>query len=202
VGDHRHDGQRVDEQVLRAGIRRVEALMRSHPELVAWTKGWGLSPIKEMTESLAVWGAVLRWARYRGHSLSDRSIVVAVVGDGRHPRTGALVAASSAWSVVSIDPNARGGKVKTPGAERLRVVKAKAEDVEPVGADYVLAVHSHASVEGTRRHAKNGGVVVALPCCVAWPITDACEHWLDPACLSPDRRVVVERVVRQEGVTP
>lgn len=185
----RHAGMAIDLSVHQAAKRRLNKFLNlpCASRLLASVR-WGLDPMKEITESMAVWEAVRRWARYRGVALSDRSIRALVVGDGRSPRTGALLALTLDWQVTSIDPALRGD----PQIDRLTVVPSRLEERPDLRADFVLAVHSHATVEATRR-AGRGGTVISLPCCVPWPIHDGCETWIDDACLSPDRRVVVER---------
>ncbi len=74
----------------------------------------------------------------------------------------------------------------------LRDGRAWAGDHDVTAAfDVVVAVHSHAPVDATRAACKPGGVIVSLPCCVAWPL-DRGETWVDDRVLSPDRRFVVE----------
>ena len=70
--------------------------------------GLGLFPnVQEITESMACLEAV------REHlaglvSLSCPAVCAVVVGDGRTPRTGALLAMRTKWHVVSIDPALHG----------------------------------------------------------------------------------------------
>ena len=151
---------------------------------------WGGSPLKELSESISAFDAVWRVSRQLGLAQNDPSVSVLVVGDGTTPRTGALIARSSAWQVTSIDP-----LLKRNGpypVKRLSCVKGRLEDYPELSADIVVAVHSHATVDATRAACRCPGAVVSMPCCVPWPIQDGQQTWIDDAVISPMRRIVVE----------
>lgn len=87
--------------------------------------GLGLFPnVQEITESMACVEAL------REHLpevlLTDRDVVAVVVGDGRTPRTGALLAMRTKWACVSVDPALHG----------LTAEPAEAAECQPCATDY------------------------------------------------------------------
>ncbi len=182
----------VTEEVRKAALRRLNRFMElTTAPLLLSAVSWGGDPTKEITESLACWEAVMQWVAATGRSQRDRSMSVLVVGDGRSPRTGALVACMSAWTVTSIDPKAA-SEGPHPTVQRLTTIRARLEERPDLRADVVIAPHSHASPEATRAACLPGGVVVAMPCCVPWAVLPHTRTYADHACLSPDRTVYVE----------
>lgn len=182
----------VTEEVRKKAQRRVNRFLNltSAPLLLS-SVSWGMDPTKEITESIACWEAAMAWIVKSGRSQSDRSSSVLVVGDGHSPRTGALFACLSAWTVTSIDPAMR-EPGPHPTIHRLTSVRARLEERPDLRADIVVAVHSHATPAATRAAALPGGVVVAMPCCVPWTPREGAWTYADPACLSPDRQIIVE----------
>ncbi len=120
---------------------------------------------KELTESMGAYSAV---RRRLGWDLRDKTITAFVVGDGCTPRTGALLAYRSAWSVYSIDPMLR----RTwPKIQRLTTIGARIEDAGPfeLGGDAVIiGVHSHARLEPCIARIRPTGqlAVIVMPCCI------------------------------------
>ena len=167
---------------------------------------------KEVTETFGAFHAVKQHLPHLRQG--DPNVMVLVVGDGHSPRTGALFALSSAWSVWSFDPLM---SLKYRGvSERLQLVDAKIEDVfgwsMPNKRFLVVAVHSHAELKHAvaKVRACAGMDVVSIPCCVPqWvPYLDPCGEqtvvpvpptveYEDPAILSPERRVKVWRNVHE-----
>lgn len=188
----RHTGMAVDAEVHRLGRARINHFLSLSfaPRLLPFFAS-AINPAKEITESMGAALTVLRWQRYRGFDRGDHDVRVVVVGDGRQPRTGALLACMTGWQVVSVDPDMKPHKGAAT-IDRLSCVRARIEDAGIDGADFVVAVHSHAPVEATRAVARVGGIIVSIPCCVPWP-TDAGEVFVDSAMICPDRRVIVER---------
>lgn len=194
----RHNAIGEAQHVAARGVVNEFLRRRSTPEILRYVS-FGLDPVKEITESCVSWLVVCRWLEYRRWSLGDAAKRLLVVGDGRTPRTGVIAAASSAWDVWSVDPLLRpkdwhaAGRLTTVAAPlELRDGRAWAGPHDVTASfDVVVAVHSHAPVDATRAACKPGGVLVALPCCVAWPL-DRGETWVDDRVLSPDRRFVVE----------
>lgn len=180
-----------------AASKRINALLRRRDlagRLVAQV-GWGIDPLKEMSESLAMLDAALEVARTNGINRADPNVIVVVVGDGVSPRTGAIVAMCTGWSVTSVDPKSKVNGLH-PLTNRLACVRAKIEDVPHILGQIVLAPHSHAPVEETRRVARwpGGGYVLSMPCCVAWPQHDGTITKVSRACTAPDRTIYIERV--------
>lgn len=194
---HRHAATPVTAEVYKAANNRINALLRRRQlagQLLTQV-GWGVNPLKELSESLAMLDAALDIARTSGLSRGDPNVTVVVVGDGASPRTGALVAMCTNWSVTSIDPKMVLNGLH-PLTNRLACVRAKVEDVPHILGRIVLAPHSHAPVEATRRAASwlGGGHVIAMPCCVAWPKHAGTLTRVSHACTAPDRTMYIERI--------
>ena len=60
--------------------------------------------VKEMTEAEAMRRALVK--RIRMKEISSSNLVI-VVGDGSTPRLGVLLAYTTSWTIISIDPNLR-----------------------------------------------------------------------------------------------
>ena len=118
---------------------------------------WKVFPnAKEITESMAAYSALRRFCTL---SLSDSSVVCVVVGDGCTPRTGALIACRSDWSVWSIDPRLK----RESRVRRLTTLREPIEKADFPTPDVVVAVHSHAHT------LPNAPLVISMPCCVPDP---------------------------------
>lgn len=120
---------------------------------------------KEITESMGTYNAL------RTHlcdwKMNDKSIACVVVGDGTTPRTAALIAMRSAWTLYSIDPRLHhDGKHKS--IERLFQFCGPVERFN-LEADRVLivAVHSHAPIRPVLNNiiGKLCRAMIAIPCC-------------------------------------
>ena len=162
--------------------------------------------VKEVSESMGAFHAIDRRLCATGAiRRAEPNTVAIVVGDGHSPRTGALIAMSTAWSVVSIDPVMR-PKHTRDGAHaglRLTAVASRIEALQPrsfAGRDVVLvAVHSHALLDDAVAFVAECRSLhaVAIPCCVPQAIagTVPTDEYSDEAILSPERRVLVWRDV-------
>lgn len=187
---------------MRSHINRFFGL-KCAPDLIAW----GLYPnAKEITESCAAFEA----ARNKlGLDTQDRRTMVLCVGDGSTPRTGAMFAVRSAWSVVSVDP-----QMRNPGqwASKITRLCPFACRVEDLGQLYyegrfsravVVAVHSHASLEASVRAVQlfPHVDVIAIPCCVDQSLDVPPDiEYEDPGIWSPKRTVKIWRdVLAQRG---
>jgi len=118
---------------------------------------------KEITEAVAAFNAVK--SVLGSSSFDDRSYTCVVVGDGVTPRCGGLFAFLTKWDVVSIDPKLRDEDWRV---DRLRTVRARVEDVEPVKCDsaVIVSCHNHADVEATWNCAEAPfKLMVDIPCC-------------------------------------
>ena len=91
----------------------------------------GLFPnAQEISESMACLQAAIE--HLEGVvSLKDADVVAVVVGDGRTPRTAALLAMRTQWTVLSVDPALEGllpiGEVQSEVQAHAQVVEAEAE---------------------------------------------------------------------------
>jgi len=149
---------------------------------------------KEITESMAAFRATQRYiSRF---DMRDPSVTVYCVGDGCTPRTGALFAYRTAWSVISIDPALK-DKGKWAGIERLSCVREKVEDVGKFGISkkaLIVAVHSHADLtEAYRKLCSEDTAIIALPCCVPQKLFEIEPDYdfQDFGIWSPKRRVLI-----------
>ena len=137
----------------------------------------------------------------------DKSVLVFCVGDGVHPRTGALLSFTTMWTVISIDPGLR-DKWQFPenaGIKRLRTARLKAEDVtkttlEKIGINrdnfktmIIAAPHSHAKLlKCLHLFGGRNGHVVSLPCCVPQELDQEPDYvYYDWACLSGERLIKI-----------
>ena len=122
--------------------------------------------IKEITESVGAYIAI------HDHLLKkvinrEEGVQVFVVGDGKTPRTGALIACLTKWNVHSIDPVM---EEKYWEIRRLKTYRAKAEELSFEGKEkqaIVVCVHSHAQVSSCLKMLKGFTSVhfVNIPCC-------------------------------------
>jgi len=159
----------------------------------------GIYPnMKEMTESAAVIWALRHRARRFAFDLQDPTIRAFCVGDGKTPRTGAMLAFRSKWHVVSIDPLLK-GRTTWPVA-RLACAGKKIEDFGPVkGLDkaVIVAVHSHAPLqEAVNRIQARHRLVIAIPCCVKQGIEGVKPvlEYVDDGIWSPKNKVKIWRI--------
>lgn len=131
---------------------------------------------KEITESMAMyWNAVKYICDPLNIRRDDSNVFIYVVGDGKHPRTGATFAFRSAWNVISIDPG-MDGKWISHDIARLKCYRFRIESLSFDHADNQTAIivlpHSHAtlyntlsSITGRNRH------LITMPCCVEHDIS-------------------------------
>ena len=91
----------------------------------------GLFPnAQEISESMACLQAAIEHL-HAVVSLSDTDVVALVVGDGRTPRTAALLAMRTRWTVLSVDPALAG---LLPAAEAEAAAQVQAEPAAQVEA--------------------------------------------------------------------
>lgn len=167
---------------------------------------------KEVSESMGAFHAIVTHLCVTGAlRRADPSTVAIVVGDGHSPRTGALIAMSTAWSVVSIDPVMR-PRHTTAGPRkglRLTAIADRIENLQPrsfAGDVVIVAVHSHARMDDAVTFVAECRSLhaVAIPCCVPQTIAGAAPttEYSDEAILSPERRVLVWRDVPLRNKPP
>lgn len=130
-------------------------------------------------------------AHSMGKMTDNAKIRVICVGDGIGPAVGYLLAATTKWHVVSVDPLMRDEWLTQTLVPNLTCLKEKMEDVK-LGAgtydfDIIVAVHSHANLDFLwRRLLTHSQRVVALsiPCCSGYvqhvmDLTPVYEHQED-----------------------
>lgn len=188
--------KKADKVITGSSVSYISKLLKSRKvQKLAGMSLW--SSVKDFTESVAVANACYKYSPW---GKNDSSVGVFVIGDGRQPQTGALIASETAWSVHSCDPRMKRGGLHRH-IERLWQHKKKAEhclfDLPFVYSNeaklIIVAPHSHANlravVDGWKRRCSL--IVISLPCCVPDGLGDADISYNDMNCLSPKRRVNV-----------
>lgn len=163
---------------------------------------------KEISESEAIAYAIQK--KLEIHP-SRPDVLVFCVGDGFRPRTGALLAFSTKWTMVSIDPGLF-EEWLTPkvsfNVDRLHTIKKKVEHVEIEEIEEIInynnfrevviaCPHSHARLKDCKHLLNYGyGHVVTMPCCVPQELPERvfCDYY-DWSCLSGERRILIWRNV-------
>ena len=109
--DPRFFAHRDSEGNLRLSTRFIDSFLRW--ECGRYLLGLGLFPnVQEITESMACLEAIREHLHFV--SMSNPDVCIVVVGDGRTPRTAALMAMRTKWQVVSIDPALHGLQPPSP----------------------------------------------------------------------------------------
>ena len=149
---------------------------------------------KEITESIGGFRAVQNILQ---DQFSNPRVGAIVVGDGHTPRTGAMIAVRTRWTVYSIDPSA--SHVGDLTIKNLKVVKSRVEEFIPprdIDIAVIVGVHSHGPIHGLWHFYESLGIAriaVAIPCCVelgtGMPYPD--QDYQDYGIWSPERRVLV-----------
>lgn len=146
---------------------------------------------KEITESMAVFGAVRKCGKWPG-ILADSEVTCVVPGDGVSPRTGVIAAYRSRWDVHSVDPMLR---ERTNLPKRLTLHRCKVQDfcISCHKTAVILSTHSHALLDDTIRacHGWNKMIVIALQCCVPMTVGNQVPYreWRDGGVFSPENRI-------------
>lgn len=134
---------------------------------------------KEVTESMAMYNAY-RTYFFKQIKHDDENVLCIVVGDGKYPRTGALFAMRTKWTIVSIDPTSVYDY--HDGVKRLTTFKEKLEKISKDDfykiRDYkskivIIYPHSHAKLEDSEFLVKYVGgklphkeyLTIVMPCC-------------------------------------
>lgn len=147
--------------------------LKCSPELLAT----GYFPnFKEITESFGAYHAFRKYVISDQKELGDASTVVVVVGDGNTPRTGAVFAYRSAFTVISVDPRL---KTTDTDVKRLVLFKDKIEnkDFSYLRGTYnnivLVNVHSHAKLHDSIKsvekmfHTGCKFSIINIPCCLS-----------------------------------
>ena len=141
---------------------------------------------KEVTESSACYWQARKYVQYLGMKLEDFKIVV--VGDGVHPRTGAMFAVRTGADVWSVDPLLR---IKDYKISRLNLVPYKIEDWK-ISAERVLLVgpHSHAKWSDVLKvvDAKEI-IIISLPCCYQDDVPYGYDYSFVDTGITSDKRL-------------
>lgn len=157
-------------------------------------------PAKEITESF---GMVEAAKKFCPELWKWKCIVV---GDGKTPRTGAMMSFYTGADVISVDPEAYEelpsfyAVNRALGAvpKRLEIAKSRIEDIDLIHCDgkpvVVLWPHSHADMDKCQVVNCERRVDIALPCCVpikkAW-LEKPHIHYVDYSILSPKREIFI-----------
>lgn len=149
---------------------------------------------KEWTESCGVYEHIPL-----GIDRKNPDVLCLAVGDGKQPRTGAMVAMRTAWTVMSVDPRlSHDGQ--HPRICRLSLHRTTLERLEipkqPWDAIVMLHTHSHdqwpRSLKPVFKQMMVPPFIVTMDCCVAHALTDTTGYVSnDPHCLSPRNTVHV-----------
>lgn len=167
---------------------------------------------KEISEAAALREAAIR---HLGCDPTDPNVVAICPGDGHTPRLAALIAFTTKWHAVSVDPGLTKWIAKypegahTPGpnggpVERLTIIPNKCEDVARTIAigngrkPIVLACHSHALLSDALNmiitlRARDSIGVAAMKCCVKQEIEGRPHdlEYIDDGVFSPARIVKI-----------
>lgn len=145
--------------------------------------------LKEVTESIGAFEAINKYVFDLGYDRKDDSIQVLVVGDGNTPRTAALIACMTKWTVHSVDPRM---KDKNWNFKRLHTYKNKVENIEIKGKKgLIVCVHSHAKLSDSIAAMKGFEYLhlINIPCCVKPDISKPDVSYIDESIHSGKRNV-------------
>lgn len=151
---------------------------------------------KEITESVGAWFA------FRKHfpmvSLGNKNVTVYVPGDGSTPRTAAVFAKLSNFTVYSIDPRLKDKlyfkSVDEKWPSRVHVHSKRTENFhinpneEEKQLSMVIAVHSHAPFQELWDRIPSPKIGIAIPCCFDQSIST-----LEPLLVYEDTNILSEK---------
>lgn len=121
---------------------------------------------KELTESLAVFGAIDTHLKHLQRR--DTNITFVCIGDGKWSRTAIIFSFLTGWRCISVDPQIPDG---FDSGSKVEVHSAKIEDIKIECSDLTIVtfVHAHVDLEPSLRSLQlpPGGKlsVVSIPCC-------------------------------------
>ena len=164
---------------------------------------------KEVTESVAAYFAV-RKNLSDIYKFDDPSVLVVVVGDGTKPRTGAIFAYMTKWTVVSVDPIMQTEHGWNAKIDRLHAYKARIEDTGVIwGREdckqfkklIIVSVHGHAKLtdclEVTLKIDAEEATIISIPCCIEDDLAqDPDKSYIDWSIWSEHRLVNIYRYRR------
>ena len=170
---HRHNDGGISMTIPSNHIMHLERWFRRKCALDLWELD--IYPnIKEVSEAESVRHCVVQKLKLNEGSYYNLAIIV---GDGRTPRLGALLAFTTAWQVISIDPMLKEHPGYS-GIKRLHLIRNKIENVLPanipdfdINRIVICHPHSHANPNDSLRLIRDkfpGKPIdmVAMPCCV------------------------------------
>lgn len=175
--------------------------LNSAENLVPFFKGCKKRAAKEVTESFAMLYATDLLPVDR----TDPDVRCVIVGDGRFPRTGAVLAFMTKWYIYSIDPNFSDEAVQLSRAvSRLYTYKCKVEDIKIDlwrestfdRKNILILPHSHAPFDACLDLFEEFPMIVSMPCCHGIPDKYLQKEYnvkvySDPAVWSPKRTIYV-----------
>lgn len=167
--------------------------LRCFPDLLEL----GLFPnAKEFTESMGCFVAIKKYFS-SVYPLNDSKIKVMVVGDGKTPRTGALIAFMSKFTVFSVDPNLE-YKPSYVNIKRLEIIPKPVEEVFKK-VDIIVLPHAHIYLEQIEHlECEN---IIALPCCYPQDEFRGRKpdiEYIDRKILSPQRTIKIWKKLTNE----
>lgn len=145
--------------------------------------------VKEITESFGMLNACMMLEQWDSEITKDNTTVsVFVVGDGKKPRTAALIAFLTKWNCVSIDPIMEYTNTKI---DRLTPFRTKIENITFKQTSetirIVLLPHSHAEITTTFKKLNRDNLkcwFITMPCCVPHNLNIPCVEYRDPHVMS------------------
>lgn len=142
---------------------------------------------KEVTESLSAYRATQRKL-----DVKSEDKVIHVIADGSTPRTGALFAFLTKWTIFSIDPQMKDAWVTQSAVDRLCCIRDCIENVylDLPKPDLLVLVHPHVTYELIRSLYPDTPMIV-IPCCVQWPIEKSVKNYTDHGIWSPKNEVLI-----------
>ncbi len=168
---------------MRYGTKYLHLLfrLRCAPDLL----GLGIYPnLKEWTEACSMHRAA--WSLTQ-----EEDVTALVIGDGRAPRVGAMLAFRTPWNVVSCDP-CMNGRWESAGIRRLACLVKRGEeivhgDVPESETLLIMLPHSHfdAPLPSVTDKFKRVALI-SMPCCVP---TSRVVKESEPAFTYIDRHV-------------
>lgn len=157
--------------------------------------------IKEITESMSFIYFFEKYLYQWDKSLyKNPDVTVIVVGDGKTPRTAALINFLTPYKTISIDPEMDDSK-DWSYIRNLTVYKEKFEDwIEKVYKPsiyfgkrpvIILYPHSHAPIKLTERINSEKKWVIKLECCTSDRLDGICLSYKDEYIMSPKNTMYI-----------
>lgn len=157
--------------------------------------------IKEITESMSFIYLFEKYLYQWDETLyKNEDVTVIVVGDGKTPRTAALINFLTPFKTISIDPEMDDSK-NWSYIKNLTTYKGKFEDwIENVYKPsiyfgkrpvIILYPHSHAPIKLTERINSEKKWVIKLECCTSDKLEGLCVSYQDEYIMSPKNTMYI-----------